>query len=118
MVNRTEKNLKKRYPDAKFVFLFYHCEKNPLLIDNFNKDIYVLSTGDLDNLDLEDEKYRHGNDWHPTEKVWQDLVPLLVEKLKTQNSKMFIKITIRILIVKKCKKVLEKQIRVVQQYKA
>ena len=85
MVNRTEKNLKKRYPDAKFVFLFYHCEKNPLLIDNFNKDIYVLSTGDLDNLDLEDEKYRHGNDWHPTEKVWQDLVPLLVEKLKTQK---------------------------------
>ena len=53
--------------------------------DNFNKDIYVLSTGDLDNLDLEDEKYRHGNDWHPTEKVWQDLVPLLVEKLKTQK---------------------------------
>jgi len=31
---------------------------------------------------------------------------------------MFIKITIRILIVKKSKKVLEKQTRVVRQYKA
>ena len=85
MVNRTEKNLKEKYPDAKFVFFFYHCEKNPLLIDNFNKDIYVLSTEDLENLDLEDKKYRHGNDWHPSEKAWPEIVPKLTKKLHEIN---------------------------------
>ncbi len=85
MVNKTEQNLKKMYPDAKFVFLFYHCKKPQILTDNFDKDICILSTIDDLNLNLDNVKYRHGDDWHPSELAWQTIVPRLVEKLHKIN---------------------------------
>lgn len=81
MVNHTKRNLKKNYPDAKFVFLFFQTDKSVDLTKNFDKDIYVLSTNDFDEIDLTRPEYRHGEDWHPTEKVWQDLVPVLKSRL-------------------------------------
>lgn len=81
MMNKTKDNIKKNYPNAKIVFFFYHCYEEPLLINNFDKDIYVLSTDDFNNLDLDNVKYRHGEDWHPSEKAWQEIVPILINKL-------------------------------------
>lgn len=82
MLNHTKRNLKKMYPDSKFVFLFFQMDKSVDLTKNFDKDIYVLSTDDFEEIDLHRPEYRHGNDWHPTEKVWQDFVPILKNKLE------------------------------------
>lgn len=85
MLNHTKRNLKTMYPDAKFVFLFFQAEKTESLTKNLDKDIYIFSTKEFDKIDLNRPEYRHGEDWHPTEKVWQDFVPLFVEKLKVTN---------------------------------
>ena len=85
MLNLTNRNLKKMYPNSKFVFLCYQYDKNSEWFKYLDKDILVLSTYDIKEIDLNRPEYRHGNDPHPTEKVWKDLVPLLVEKLKTQK---------------------------------
>ncbi len=82
MMNKTRDNIKKNYPDAKIVFLFYHCKEEPILVQNFSKDIYLISTSSFENLDLDNLKYRHGEDWHPSEQVWKDVVPRLVKKLE------------------------------------
>lgn len=85
MLNLTNRNLKKMYPNSKFVFLCYQYDKSSDWFKYFDKDIIVISTYDIKEIDLERPEYQHGGDPHPTEKVWQDLVPLLVEKLKTQK---------------------------------
>lgn len=85
MLNLTNRNLKKMYPNSKFVFLCYQCDTYPDLLKYLDKDIIVISTYDIKGIDLERPEYQHGDDPHPTEKVWQDLVPLLVKRLKTEN---------------------------------
>lgn len=81
MVNMTHRRLKKLYPNSKFVFMFYQIQANPLLTKKFDKDIYYFSTYEFD-VDLDSAEFRHGKDWHPTERVWQETVPRLLKRLE------------------------------------
>ncbi len=68
-----------------YVILYEDC-------DIYNEDklrekletngFHVISTKELTNEDLNDEKYRFQDNHHPTEAAWDLLTPLIAEKLK------------------------------------
>lgn len=83
---------RKKYPNSKFVILIYK-DANPLsefeqnqYIENMNnlknKGFIVIDAQDLVGHDFKDKKYLSNDNWHPSEKAWDEIAPKLVEYLK------------------------------------
>lgn len=82
MVNQTKRNLTSFYPNAKFVFLFFYPGDKKEWTYKFDKDILIMTTDDYVNVDIQEPKYRHNQDYHPSELLWKDTVPDFVKKLR------------------------------------
>ncbi len=84
LINKTNDNIKKNYPNAKFVFLIYNEERKNWM-DNLDDDIYILTTNELTDKNLNNPFYQHNQDPHPSKYAWEEIVPKLVAKLKEKK---------------------------------
>lgn len=87
--SRTE--IQKRYHyEPEFIVFFFHFSKRNLLLKNTLKQkltangFKVIDKEDITNEDLFNNKYRISpKDFHPNEKAWDLLTPLIAEKIKS-----------------------------------
>lgn len=87
--NKIMKNIKEQAEkhwgkDVKFAFIFYANNDLalPIIKKSVEKDGFVfLSLNELTKIDLITEEYKLEDKLHPSEKAWDILTPLIVEKL-------------------------------------
>lgn len=89
-----EKHWENKVGKINFTVIFYHTDfepdyydiyKNALMKKLKDKGFNVISTDELTNEDLRDPKYLMQTNWHPTEKAWDLLTPLIAERIKDNN---------------------------------
>lgn len=75
--------IKKLFPNAKFIILVYNGDNIIKRIENNlnNENIEVLYLSDLSNIDFSSDKYSIIGFNHPTGKAWETVSKLLVDKL-------------------------------------
>lgn len=77
--------IKRKYPGTKFAVLMYDDGGNNYglnLKELENEGIEIIHTDDLSDIVLSDEQYHISkNDFHPSGKAWDVLIPPLVENL-------------------------------------
>ena len=77
--------LKKQYPNSKFVILMYDDNSNNYglnLSSLESDDIKIIHTNDLSDVILSNDQYHLSkNDFHPNEKAWDALLPQLIKIL-------------------------------------
>ncbi len=77
------KEIKKHYPDTKFVVLIYedYLNENWNILDK--EGIIIVKVKDIAKIDVKSPEYTLSpNDFHPNAKAWQVIVPKLIEELK------------------------------------
>lgn len=78
------KEIKKKYPSAKFVVIMYDDMKGSFglnLNSSIEDGIEIIHTDDLSKVWLHDNKYHLGpNDFHPNGNAWDVLVPELAKR--------------------------------------
>ena len=83
--NSINNEIKKQYPDSKFIILMYNDYINNFGLDlsSLDNSIQIVHTKDLTNVILSDIDYHISEkDFHPSEKAWDIIVPELIKKLK------------------------------------
>lgn len=80
-----KKEINKEFPNTKFVILFYGDYKKYYGLDLTElekENIIMLHTQDLSPVNIYDREYRQSEtDYHPNEKIWDILTPLLAKEL-------------------------------------
>lgn len=75
--------LKKRYEKADFYILEYNTKMKPNTKLSLEKTGWkVLSTKDFVSVNLNEKKYQHIGDFHPTEAAWDIVVKDMIKKSK------------------------------------
>ncbi len=83
IVKQSYVELKKLYPNSKFIILNYSVWTLPKQKQFEKLGIKVISVSDLTNKNLFSlEYYNSEYDTHPNKKVWKELTPILIKKLK------------------------------------
>lgn len=86
-LKQINKLIKIKYPNADFVILVYNepdyeSERNKRIWEEMEKEgAIVIKTKDTIDVNLSDSEYKIVNDFHPNEKAWQTIVPVLAKKL-------------------------------------
>ncbi len=78
--------MKKHWKNTKFVILLYNSFYNDSLFKKSleEKGFTVIKIPDITNVDLYSSEYLSA-DYHPTEKAWNLLTPIIIDKLKLNN---------------------------------
>ena len=76
-INEINKEVKKRFPNAKFIIFAYNTEAP----ENINSDIIKINSKDITHIDLNDKKYKIKDGYHPNTDAWLNIVPPLSKKL-------------------------------------
>ena len=88
IVSQSYFEIKKHYPNIKYIVFEYYQDKNVIEEENefFNKlekiGIKVISTRELTNENLYDKKYTIDDGYHPNEKAWELLSKPLAEEIE------------------------------------
>lgn len=84
VMHKIKVNIQKHWgDDVKYLFLFYDTNDKlyKKLESSLSQDGFVcLSLNDLTNVDLFQKEYIAPDNTHPSEKVWELLTPLIIEK--------------------------------------
>ncbi|MBQ9245080.1 hypothetical protein IJ182_02300 [bacterium] len=80
-IKETYREVKKKFPNAKFVILIYYDYGDEDWEELKNDGIIVLNVYDLVQFKINEDKDYQVQDGHPNGKAWNTIVPPLVEEL-------------------------------------